>query len=411
LLNDPPLAYPPESVAGRSKGFRWLAAPGLRAGLHRAAIAAASLALVLGTLWAEAAAGRQLNGSAHLPSRTASWVVSPIGGTPTLRGVAAASANVIWAVGDHTLLTSMDGGRSWADRLPNRPGLRTINGVSAASETTGWAVGEYYSESGTGRYEDGATIFKTSDAGVTWHLDEYVQNARREAFSAVAAASPTAAWAVAGDGSIMATRDGTTWREQRPASAGSRLTSVAAASSTTAWAVGWDSVLRTTILATTDGGDTWVPQRTEAFDGLSAVAALSTTTAWAVGPYGLILGTLDGGATWNRWRASCAGDLVAVTTTSPSDVRVVDATGRVLSSSNFGRTWTYEAVTDDPAVMKLSPNIRAAATAGSTTWIVGDKGLILVDRSRPSAAPSTGTTRYFLPLAPVHAGADALQCV
>jgi photosystem II stability/assembly factor-like uncharacterized protein len=60
------------------------------------------------------------------------------------------------------------------------------------------------------------------------------------------------------------------------------------------WAVGGEGV----ILATTDGGQTWRPQRSGVGDDLYDVKFFDAAEGWAVGRGGALLHTRDGGRTW-----------------------------------------------------------------------------------------------------------------
>src|SRR6266700_3949656 len=122
------------------------------------------------------------------------------------------------------------------------------------------------------------------------------------AFVAVAATSPTNAWAVGhySNGSELRTLiehwDGSAWTVQPspnlvklPGRTFNSLFAVAATSSTSAWAVGYydDHAVRRALIEHWDGS-AWSVQRAPDVglgDQLQGVAATSPTDAWAVGSY------------------------------------------------------------------------------------------------------------------------------
>src|SRR5579871_2227154 len=86
------------------------------------------------------------------------------------------------------------------------------------------------------------------------------------------------------------------------------LSAVHFVTATTGWAVGLSGV----ILATTDGGKSWNPQKSEIMADLHSVCFANATTGWAVGTKGVILATTDGGKNWNQQKSGTTKDIRSV---------------------------------------------------------------------------------------------------
>jgi photosystem II stability/assembly factor-like uncharacterized protein len=91
------------------------------------------------------------------------WVPQESGTKVALRGISAVSETVAWASGAKgTVLRTIDGGATW--RAVNVPGAADLDfrGIRALDERTAFVL-----SSGKGPL---SRIYKTSDAGATWHL-------------------------------------------------------------------------------------------------------------------------------------------------------------------------------------------------------------------------------------------------
>lgn len=148
-----------------------------------------------------------------------------------------------------------------------------------------------------------------------------------------------------------------------------QLHGVSHAGAATAWAVGAGG----TILATTDGGNTWAPQASGIGTGLKAVAAASETTVVAVGDGAKILLTTDGGQAWGvRPAAGTTANLLAVDFgTGGIGVAVGDG-GTIVRTTDGGVTWA--AIPISPTAQPLYGVSMADNQRG---WAVGTAGTIL----------------------------------
>lgn len=228
---------------------------------------------------------------------TWSIVASPNPATNTgdydaLQGVAALSSSNVWAVGysgcascygDQSLIEHWNGS-SWSV-VPN-PTLYTsqdLYGIAAASANDVWAVGKY------GFTPYGALIEHWN--GTQWTV---VANPGTQALHGVTALAGNDVWAV-GDSEILHW-NGTSWSVVTSPS-GAYLRAVAAVSASDIWAVGYAEVASgegytyTPVIEHWDGSSWTVSYSAfPAFPNndtltLSGVTALAATSVWAVGGY------------------------------------------------------------------------------------------------------------------------------
>jgi hypothetical protein len=209
-----------------------------------------------------------------------------------LNGVAAASTDAVWAVGQRFGAAVIEhwNGHTWAEAdNPAGGSGTTLNGVAAVSPRDVWAVG-------TATPTGAAQTFIEHFNGQTWTVVPSPNaSARNNLLVAVAAVSATDVWAVGDfqtDSNVFRTLiehwDGTAWRiVASPSGAGVQagLLSVSALSSTNVWAGGNSG--STTLIEHWDGTRwTVVPSPTPAgtmFNTVSGLAPVSAGNIWAVG--------------------------------------------------------------------------------------------------------------------------------
>ncbi len=251
-------------------------------------------------VWAVGAAGSQTlveqwNGTQW------SIVSSPNTGTnPQLDGVAANSANDVWAVGytggsnGRLTLTEHWNGSSWSIVSSPDPSStqNQLLAVAALGANNVWAVGSAINTSpGVGVPQ---TLFLqwngTSWAQVTG--DNNVPAGLGPQAYAVGAIGANDIWSVGSDGSTLAEHwNGTSWSIASTPNAGTGqnvLNGVGASSSTDAWAAGYFAAgLEKRTLIEHWNGTQWSivpsPNTNLNINVLQAVAAISSSNAWAVG--------------------------------------------------------------------------------------------------------------------------------
>lgn len=233
-----------------------------------------------------------------------SIVASPNPGTSNdnLLGVSAVSANNIWAVGDYTdpgfpqqTLIEHWNGTKWKVVPSQNAGMSSnvLNGVAAISANNIWAVGSD---------GNGETLTEHWN-GSLWSIVPSVNNGTGATLNAVTQVPGTSKlWAVgiSTGGSILAQTlierwNGTKWSislSQNPSSSTNDLKGVAAASAKDVWAVGIYAVTVNgpdLTLIEHWNGTKWsvVPGANPGMnsDSLSGVAAVSANNVWAVGQY------------------------------------------------------------------------------------------------------------------------------
>ena len=144
---------------------------------------------------------------------------------------------------------------------------------------------------------------------------------------------------------LLSDDDGKTFRQAKSVPTRATLNSVSFANKSIGWAAGhWG-----TILKTTDGGETWILQRTDTSTDrpLFAVHAIDAGHAVAVGLWSLVLSTADGGAQWGNINlplppGGSKADRNLFGLFSAGGILYVPAErGLVLRSSDNGNNWSY----------------------------------------------------------------------
>jgi hypothetical protein len=191
---------------------------------------------------------------------------------------------------------------AYAATCPSGPAVAgsALSGVAVTSPTNAWAAGQHY---------DGKTFQTLTQHwnGKAWNVVASPNpggTANPADFQAVAATSPSNAWAV-GEycqapvyQTLIEHWNGTKWSQVPTLNPGryARLSAVAATSATNAWAVGHYSTSGATLTQETLiehwNGTTWKPVPSPSPDAtpkggpdLFGVSATSVTNAWAVGDY------------------------------------------------------------------------------------------------------------------------------
>jgi photosystem II stability/assembly factor-like uncharacterized protein len=187
-----------------------------------------------------------------------------------------------WIVGDDgRIVATSDGGRTWK---PQTSGTTLpLKDVTFVDETHGCAVGG----------ADKPVVLTTSDGGLHWTSRDTSAMTSGRPFEAVSFPDASHGWAV-GDIGIGATTDGgNTWKPQIPAGGFTNGLAISFPDARHGWIVGYGG----TIVATSDGGDTWDRQdvSTGAAWHLRDVCFIDATRGWAVGDGGCIVATNTGG--------------------------------------------------------------------------------------------------------------------
>jgi photosystem II stability/assembly factor-like uncharacterized protein len=209
-----------------------------------------------------------------------------------------------YVVGEEgALLTSTDGGQTWARRaIAERGDLSWSDLYSirfAADGRTGWIGGE------------GGLVLKTTDGGVTWNTQP---SGTTENIFRIAVVDPQTAYASGTNGLLMGTTDGGAHWQLQTLKNGLIFFDLAFADAQNGWAVGEFE----TIMHTADGGKTWTAQTggKRANFKLPALFAVRFTDGqhgWVAGQGGTMLRTDNSGTTWQPVTAPSTAPMYSVT--------------------------------------------------------------------------------------------------
>ena len=319
------------------------------------------------------------------PARLETWKLPKA----SLFGVASHGENV-WACGYWgTILRSSDGGRTWSQ--PDTPTAETLYAISFADDKNGFVVGA------------NGSLLRSSDGGATW-AKQQVQVPDETGGTrpldvnlfGVAAISPTNAFAVGDLGTVLRTRDGSTW-EQVPFDATTyaddntpeRILNAVVFTSPTDGFVGGEFA---TLVRTRDGGETWTGARQ--ISGAPADLYLFNVSAGggsaaAVGLAGGVLVSNADGTEWTSRSVDTSAGLFTIAWQGQRGISAGDR-GVLYVTSDGGATWT------EPNRPKLFNWIAGTTFVGEQGAIaVGEGGLILHSEDRgatwtSAAAPAAG---------------------
>ncbi len=278
-----------------------------------------------------------------------------------------------WAIGElGRAFHTADGGRTFVKSETNTH--RGLLSVACLPDGTVYVVGQ------------AGLAMRSKDRGATW---ETLKTGAEKNLISVKFPTPDLGIAVGDFGTIIRTEDGgTTWTKIKlpddvplPEEAAEvvdpgdiLLYDVAFPTPDRGWIVGEFG----TIFTTTDGGKTWVAQKSPVESTLFGVAFTDVDHGWAVGIDSTMARTADGGATWER---------VKVPTRSGFPLAIYDVavagnygwaigdSGFLLHSSDGGASWT---LTDLPIALAGNWFRGVSLTDGGTGLIVGANGLMLM---------------------------------
>jgi photosystem II stability/assembly factor-like uncharacterized protein len=243
----------------------------------------------------------------HTTDGGTTWVPQTSGTTASLDDVFFLDATTGWAVGsseagdnaDGVALTTADGGAHWTPVASSLFPGRGLHAVTFADALHGWLACDDLGDDG---YPCG--ILATSDGGLTWkdqasYLPEVSHSYGKAELSAIVATGPQHAVAVGyADNAdnwfplVGRTSDGgATWQWEQFALGGDSLTDVAFSDGLHGWATSSGG----TVFQTTDGGSSWITQRSGAA-GLTGIFMASSQRGWICDAFGGVLTTSTGGA-------------------------------------------------------------------------------------------------------------------
>jgi photosystem II stability/assembly factor-like uncharacterized protein len=241
------------------------------------------------------------------------------------------------------ILTTEDGGRSWAVRPSGTD--NAIYKVRMLDQENGWAVGQ------------SGTVLRTSDGGKTWQKVE----AGTEAYLfSMAAPTPQHLIAVGDKSTIVQSEDGgATWTAGKYAPP-----------APDAAVVGEDAAAEDMMLAAQEPSFYDVHFRDE-------------KTGWIVGEFGKILKTTDGGKTWKEQQQSLLGEEITDELDLPTFYGVdfindkegvaVGLEGRIAHTVDGGETWTFDPIGGE----EHEPLLTVQLFPDGSGWAAGIAGEVM----------------------------------
>src|SRR5215213_463836 len=234
-----------------------------------------------------------------------------------------------WIVGNEAILSTRDGGLSWAPR--NVEG--ELNAVHFINRQKGWAVG------------DRGVILSTSDGGKSWEAQD---GKTTTALKALQFVDENTGWAVGDYGTIIHTRDGgRNWTPQKSPER-VNLSSVFFVDKDN----GWISCFRG-VLQTSDGGKHWISnlsiqifERSAFIDPRNGIALASDLRRLPFYRGSSVkelklLGTEDGGKSWIEMVVLGGADSGILRLFDRNHGYVFDRGAGTLSwTTDGGKTWT-----------------------------------------------------------------------
>jgi photosystem II stability/assembly factor-like uncharacterized protein len=254
------------------------------------------------------------------------------------------------------------------DPVSMREVRQGLFGTCFAGGGNGWMVGEL------GR------VFHTTDGGLTWERQDA---GTKRPFLAVSCVDARTAWIAGKEGIVFGTTDaGATWTA---ATTGSNRHLFALQFPTRERGHGAGDF--GAMIHTEDAGRTWTAQRVSphvqlpesALDtgvepgdvNLYDVAYGDPDHAWVVGEFGTVIASTDGGQTWHQERTPVETSLFGAHFTDPRHGWAVGIDAIIVRTIDGGASWQIQ----HPPVTQRS--FYDVTVRGDIGWIVGDSGTIL----------------------------------
>ena len=266
--------------------------------------------------------------------------------TDTLNSVYFIDANLGYVCSAHNIYKTSDGGNNWyMDELPvGVSGMKAIQFVVENNTAVGFAVGDQILRTSF-EYFGGEPIGNSGNYP-GWVP---VNSGTTGSIYAVDYINPFVAFGVGSDpgspepGMILRTiNGGQTWTRQQSnvTNTYSYLYDVSFADVNNGIAVGADGVIGGIIRKTTNGGANWVQQTSVPSYALYSVDMLDINNAYACGFLGLMLHTSNGGTTWQTQTTGVSGvSWSGIAYINPTTATAVGSPGKIIRTTNTGLNW------------------------------------------------------------------------
>ena len=316
------------------------------------------------------------------PKEKIRWEIVDAGINTSLRGIGMSSEQNIWVTGNEgTVLNSLDGGKTWLSKSPDKKGKLDFRDVEAINESLIFVM-----SAGVGK---ATKIFCSRDGGNHWKIS--LQNSYAKGFLDSMAFWNKKDGIVMGDPVsdifyVAITRDGgLSWKELKNLPKVKKNEAAFAASGRCihvqsggrAWFITGGSVAR--VFYTSDYGQNWHVMKTEittatASSGIYAVNFWNPKSGIITGgdyqnrggKYPNMALSHDGGTTWDLIKNAPVGLRSAVTVLINGQIVVVGKTASDIST-NKGKAWNS---------ISHGDGFYAVASFGNTVWAAGAKGKV-----------------------------------
>lgn len=231
--------------------------------------------------------------------------------------------------------------------------------VAVAGDGKVWTVGYF------------GSIFYSENNGLHWTRKDA---GTKETLTSVHFINEKKGWIVGDSGTILATSDGgESWKNQKSPVMDQKLLKVQFINENQGWIVGSYGV----ILRTEDGGNKWERLPFDEDIILNDLCFINSMKGWIAGEFGVVLYTEDGGNTWSKQLEDEMGrKLFGIDFSDGLHGIVVGNEGVVYTTEDGGKKWEIKnnAASDTLLKVAFSDNIHAAAVGLRGCFYATDDG-------------------------------------
>jgi photosystem II stability/assembly factor-like uncharacterized protein len=251
---------------------------------------------------------------------------------PHLQDVFFVNSKIGYAVGEETIIKTIDGGVTWQEQKATiRSYLRSVYFIS---ELTGWAVGDF------------GQVFYTNDGGISWkNITQGNDWNSNDFFYNVQFIDTKVGFINNGGNKTLRTIDGgITWTVNL-SSQSDGCQEAFYLDANTGFITDFSGIIRKTV----DGGKTWSkvydisindPQKNYVIKNITFIYFIDKNIGWAVGYDGLMIATTDGGKTWTNKRGVNDGLYFhSIIFTDSNNGFALTYADQFLQTTDGGKTW------------------------------------------------------------------------
>jgi photosystem II stability/assembly factor-like uncharacterized protein len=271
----------------------------------------------------------------------AQWTLqSPLPTDKTLHSVKFYDTNIGWAVGESgTILHTTNGGLNWT--IQKSGTLQTLNDLAVIDSENSFVIGHW------------GTLLKTTNGGETWQMDSIETTNNLYSIKFI---DKNNGWILEGtedfpsDKILHTTNGGFSWVDQKTQFLDSypyviELNKIFFIDLNNGWAVGNQGV----VFRTTDGGIIWKGFSVDNYTNFRSVTFVDSNNGWVVGIGGLdndyggrIYKTTDGGINWIMQLSKYPSQITDITIIDSNTALAVGTDGTILRTTDGGSNWKYQ---------------------------------------------------------------------